>query len=341
MEIGVLGVNHKSCPLYLREALTKAFEKLFIESGEYSAFSYVLLSTCNRVEIYFAGQAIAHIHGVILSLLRKKMHLVFEHVLYSYFGEDVFLHLVKVSCGLDSALVGESDIQRQVKLAYEKTRVQYKLSSLLHYLFQKSLRISKHVRSFYDYAKRANQLEEIILLQLKTLLGDLSSKRVLFIGNSQMNRKILALFMTQFFQEIVLYSRRGEDLHLLQKYPSLKMSLEDGLQNWQEYDVVISATKHEGYVLKKSDRTRQEKIFLFDLSIPRSLDPALIKTPGVMLLNIENLVALFEEKKKFYRQELDACEKSIKQSVEAYTRRYLEKQMKKMLYLAASCDVSI
>ena len=336
MEIGVLGVNHKSCPLYLREALTKAFEKVFGQREIYSGFSYVLLSTCNRVEIYFAGQEIAHIHGVILSFLRKKMQLVFEHVLYSYFGEDVFLHLVKVSSGLDSALVGESDVQRQVKLAYEKTRIQSSLSSLLHYLFQKSLHISKHVRSFYNYAKRGSQLEDILLLQIKTLLKDLSSKKVLFIGNSQMNRKILALVITQPFGEVMLYSRRGVDVNLLKRYPSLKMHSDRCLQNWQGYDVVISATKQDGYILTKSHRTTDEKVLMFDLSIPRSLDPALAKTSGVILLNIEDLVSLFKEKKRCYQQELQACEKAIENSVEACTRRYREKQIKKALYMEGS-----
>ena len=311
MEIGVLGVNHKSCPLYLREALTRSFEKVFGEEKGSLVFSYVLLSTCNRVEIYFSGQDIAHIHGVFLSLLRKKMQLVFEHVLYSYFSDDAFLHLVKVCSGLDSALVGECDIQRQVKLSYEKTRQQYQLSSLLHYLFQKSLRISKHVRSFYNYAKKGNHLEEILLLQMKALLGELSSNRVLFIGNSQMNRKILALFMTQSFQQITLYSRRGEDLELLKRYPLLKMRSASYLKHWQEYDVVISATKQEGYILTKGSRTIDKKILMFDLSIPRSLDPALSKTSGVILLNIEDLMSFFEAKKRFYREELKSCEKEI------------------------------
>ena len=90
MEIGVLGVNHKSCSLFLREKLTGAFEKIFKENSHFLEGSYVLLSTCNRVEIYFTAQEVVSRHGAILALLRKHMELSFQHVLYSYFGEDVF-----------------------------------------------------------------------------------------------------------------------------------------------------------------------------------------------------------------------------------------------------------
>jgi glutamyl-tRNA reductase len=101
--------------------------------------------------------------------------------------------------------------------------------------------------------------------------------------------------------------------------------------------VVISATKQEGYVLTKSQRTTEETVLMFDLSIPRSLDPTLAKMSGVILLNIEDLISLFEEKKRVYRQELYACEKAIERSVKAYTRLYRDKQINKAFYL--SCDV--
>jgi len=336
MEVGVIGINHKSCPLYLREILTRAFEEVF--GPPLPGFSYVLLSTCNRVEIYFTGRDMALLHVKILALLRQRIQLSFEHVLYSYFESDVFLHLVKVTCGLDSAIIGECDIQRQVKLAYEKAceEKQEKLSASLHYLFQKSLRIAKHIRSFYDYAHARESLEEKVFSQIKTFLQEISSRRVLLIGNSMMNRKLLVVLATKGFKKIALYSRRGADQQLLIRYPMLRMGQEELLESWQEYDVIVSATKHPSYVLKNTPRTRGHKMLMFDLSIPRSIDPLLSQDPRTTVLNTEDIAALLEQKKGLQKKELSSCEEEVKRAVGRYYALYQAKMAYMSLGSAAS-----
>jgi glutamyl-tRNA reductase len=336
MELCVIGINNKSCPLYLREILTRAFEEIFgnKEREKYS-FSYVLLSTCNRVEIYFTDHEIAAVHVRVIAALRKKMTIPFEHVLYSYFESDVFLHLVRVTCGLDSAIVGESDIQRQVKLAYEIAGKQRELSSYLHYLFQKSLRVGKQIRSFHTYSKGGFNFEELVFSQIKAFLQEIPSRKLLFIGNSEMNRKFLPLFYSKSFKQLSMYSRRGEDIELLSRYPLLDMEERDICKSWQEFDVIISATKEMDYVLKNAIRKTEHKILLLDLSIPRSIDPALSKDPKTTLLNIEDIASLFEEKRSIYKTELMSCEESVRSCVERYFFLYRKKLLKKQLYAAA------
>lgn len=332
MEVGVIGINNKSCPLYLREILTRAFEEVFRERNQCS-FSYVLLSTCNRIEIYFADREIANMHVRILSLLRKKIHFPFEHVLYSYFESDVFLHLVRVTCGLDSAIIGESDIQRQVKFAYEQSKAGgQKFPSYLHYVFQKSLRIGKQIRSCSIYSKGQCNFEELLFSQVKVFLQDISSRKLLFIGNSETNRKLLSLFSSKSFKKLALYSSRGQDRDLMGKYPSLQMGGDDFIKRWQEYDVIISATKHKEYVIKYSPRESVHKMLIFDLSIPRSIDPALAKDTRTTLLNSEDLAELFEEKRSIYKTELMSCENSVRHCVEKHFSLYRQKLLKKQLY---------
>lgn len=330
MELCVIGINNKSCPLYLRELLTRAFEEIFgSKEKEKHSFSYVLLSTCNRVEIYFTDHEIAAVHVKILAVLRKKMSVPFEHVLYSYFESDVFLHLVRVTCGLDSAIVGECNIQRQVKLAYEQANEQKILSSYLHYLFQKSLRIGKQVRSFYRYSKEGSNFEELVFSQVKAFLEEIPSHKLLFIGNSEMNRKFLPLFSSKPFKKLSMYSRRGKDFDLLNKYPSLEMEEKNVEDFWQEYDVIISATKDLEYVLKNTVRKTEHKMLLLDLSIPRSIDPALSNDSKTILLNVEDIASLFEEKRSIYKTELMSCEKAVRSCVERYFILYREKLLKK------------
>src|SRR3989304_3124875 len=126
MRIGVLGINHKSASLDVREAVARASHAIAAD------FSAVLLSTCNRTEIYFSEDDLAGAHSQILHELKSRIGISFEHALYAYFGEDCFFHLAAVTAGLDSGLLGESEIQRQVKAAYQAATG---LSSPLHFLF--------------------------------------------------------------------------------------------------------------------------------------------------------------------------------------------------------------
>jgi len=329
MEVGVIGINNKSCPLYLREILTRAFEKIFSQGRE---FPYILLSTCNRVEIYFAGVEIPSLHVKILALLRLHVHQSFEHVLYSYFESDVFLHLVRVTCGLDSAIIGESDIQRQVKRAYELTRQRVSLPSELHYLFQKSLQVAKQIRSLYDYAGGGDSLENKVFSQITTYLQPITSKKVLFVGNSEMNRKVLALLARKKFQHLALCSRRGVDAEMMEQYPSLQMGGEEMLSTWQEYDVIISATKYPGYVLKSVPRKSAHKMLIFDLSMPRSIDPLFAQDPRTTVLNSEDMALLIEQKRGAYKRDLYACEEAVQRYVMQQFARYEVKRRHKIAF---------
>src|SRR3984957_2397898 len=148
MRVGVIGINAKSSELSLREHLAKATVKLFgAEALDALQFGFLFLSTCHRTEIYFSSLDLAATHSVILQLLRQEIDLPFEHNLYSYFGDECFTHLAKVVAGLDSVILGEGEIQRQVKRAYETAQVYRKLPAPLHFLFQKSFKIAKELRS--------------------------------------------------------------------------------------------------------------------------------------------------------------------------------------------------
>jgi len=148
MRIGLVGINHKLASLSLRESLAKAFRKCFGNSHP-----FILLLTCNRIELYFSSPDLAATHTAILSALKKETSCECDQKLYSFFGMECFLHLAKVTAGFDSAIMAETEIQGQVKQAYEEALKSKKLPSELHFLFQKSLHISKLCRSKYDLGR--------------------------------------------------------------------------------------------------------------------------------------------------------------------------------------------
>ncbi len=136
MRVGLIGINHKLADLKLRELLAYACQKRFGPVfSTHENHSFVLLSTCNRTEVYFSSEDLTNTHNYLLSILRQEVKYEFEQKLYSFFGYDCFFHLSRVTAGLDSAIVAETEIQGQVKTAYDNAQEFSQLPSDLHFLF--------------------------------------------------------------------------------------------------------------------------------------------------------------------------------------------------------------
>ncbi len=121
MRIGVVGINHRLAGLELRDSLARICQKKFgSDRITHSNHSFILLSTCNRTEVYFCSDNLPESHSYLINALRGDVSEDFDQKLYSFFGSDCFLHLCRVTAGLDSAIVAETEIQGQVKTAYEK-----------------------------------------------------------------------------------------------------------------------------------------------------------------------------------------------------------------------------
>src|ERR1700722_6536475 len=220
MRIGIIGINHKSAELRLREKLAKACERLFgsLYSYHHPEISFVLLSTCNRTEIYFHAEDPSETHTYLLNALRCEIEEEFEHKIYSYFGNECFFHLARVTAGVDSALVGETEIQGQVKRAYEMAHALRSLDQELHFLFQKCLKIGKNVRSNTEFSYGLPSIEEAILNVGKKLLGNLEKRKILFVGLSEINHKIFVHFKQMGCCNISLCNRStGRALEMAQR----------------------------------------------------------------------------------------------------------------------------
>lgn len=258
MRIGVIGINHEESPIEEREKLSLIAERKLSGHG-------VLISTCNRTELYFSSPHLAIKHIELLNIIRNEVEGPFENHLYSYFERDAFLHLTRVTTGLDSALIGESEIQGQVKRAYVK--YQQGLSPDLHFAFQKALKIGKDVRTLFNMPKGVCALAEVIIKLVP-------KGRVLCIGNSVINRTLIrSLSRTH---QMVLCSRTHAGMGWEER------------ANWSDYDAVISASNHRGYLLPPP--RAESKTVLIDLSVPRNIDPEL----GALhpLYNIDRLIKL-------------------------------------------------
>ncbi len=301
MRTGVLGVNHKSSELSLREMLAKACQRqLSRETRIAQELSCTVLSTCNRTEIYFSSEDLAFAHTRILSCLRDEVTEPFEHKLYTFFGSDCFFHLAAVTSGLDSVIVGESEIQRQVKQAYETTALYYRLPSCMHFLFQKSLKIGKQIRSKGAVGRKQQVLPGMILQISQWFFEDLHNRKILFVGNSEINRKAIAYFKQKRCNDLTLFTRGTLAAQELQQEYGISIFDWSQLNAWKGYDLVICGTNHTQYVLSSQqlEENNLSTKLIFDLSVPRTVDPQLGRHPHLTLFNIEELGKLIDQKRE-------------------------------------------
>ncbi len=295
MEVGVIGINHKSSDVALRELLAKAARHCFGNDLMYPWLSHVLLSTCNRTEVYFSGGNLAEFQSVILNVLRSKINAPFEHRLYSFFGEDCFTHLTEVTSGLDSAILLESDIQHQVKIAYHHACIDRNLSSAMHFMFQKCFKIAKAMRCMFQ---AAHSLEQMIFTLTQNFFRSNMDLNILFVGNSAVNRKILSVFFNKGFTQLNVCTRHPKSLEREAKKKGYSLLGWDHLQEWLQYDLIICGAIGDDYIIKREDvdgcHVLNSNRLILDLAVPRNVDPQIAHHPQIHLLNIDEISRLSE-----------------------------------------------
>ncbi len=299
MRIGVVGINHKLAPVDLRERVAAAFQRHFCLENPLKSFSeespFILLSTCNRSELYFSAPDLAYAHQAILALLKKELSDDFEQKLYTFFGLDCFLHLAKVTAGLDSAIIAETEIQGQVKGAYETACGLRSLCSELHFLFQKSLKIGKEVRSRYQIEKSLPDLEHALFFHATDFLKK-STFRTLFVGASEINLKIAHFFMQK--GQLITFCNRTP----ISSLPFNAIGWHELQNAWKEFELVVCATKSPHYLLHPCEQAPQQQL-LVDLSVPRNIDPMLAQGRR-HLLNIDHLQLFLQSRRSLVESQL-------------------------------------
>jgi glutamyl-tRNA reductase len=319
MHVGVVGLNHRLAELNLREMLAKTSQRRFGPGcSVHIHHDFVLLSTCNRTEIYFSSVDLTETHKYILSILRHDIGCDFEQKLYSFFDEDCFQHLARVTSGLDSAIVFETEIQGQVKVAYERACQYSRLSHHLHFLFQKCLRVAKKVRSGIPVERGVPDVEHAILNTGKHFFSEIEGQEVLFIGASNINMKILHFLKNKDIDNITLCNRTDTIAWQVAEKYNLKTLSWNRLDTWQKYDWVIFGTKSPDYLItnKCLENSKCSQKLIIDLCVPRNVDPYLGKNPQVTLLNIDQINRMLKMRKKQIHSLVTYAESVVNESSE-------------------------
>ncbi len=319
MQVGVIGINHKSAHLHLRECFAKVCQRRFGSGNStHGVHHFVLLSTCNRTEVYFSSPDPAETHSYLLKIFRQDITENFEHKLYSFFGYDCFAHLCSVTAGLDSAIIAETEIQGQVKNAYEGAVEFQKLPGELHFMFQKSLKTGKKVRSLLKMGRGMPSLEGAIIGAAALLFEDFAKTSVLFVGASEINRKVFLSFRSRGFENIAFCNRTAARTREIVGEESISILPWESLQRWTEYDFILFGTKSPDYLVNAGElpESFDATKLVVDLSVPRNVEPRVGKHPQITLHNIDQLSRVVDKNRKLQLGHVEEMEQLIASSVE-------------------------
>ncbi len=339
MNIGVLGVNYKSSELVRRELFAKIAQK-FAESSSSSA--HVLLSTCNRTELYFSSDNLVQTYCQLLMDLKAIAGKDLDQVFYCYFDKQCFTHLAQVVSGIDSVVFGEAEIQRQVKKSYEYAKQSCSLPFSLHYLFQKCIKIGKEIRTEYRLPKGPVSLEGTLWELSCCFFAGNKSLSVLFVGCSEINRKIIPFFKAKGITDLHLTTRHPEIAKEMIDKQGVRLLPWHEMSRWVDFDIVVSSSPSQEYLLMQGHTSQDFPVqnrLIFDLSLPRSVEPTIEKHSRITLRNIEEIGHFMEQKQKGSLQEGLLIKTKIEEAVSWQLVCYEKKREKDCLYAEreASC----
>jgi glutamyl-tRNA reductase len=333
MRLIAAGISHKTAPVEVREQLAVKPSHLADAAEVLKLFGHldevVLLSTCNRVEIYgTTRRATGHIKSLLQLLCAEPRAL--NPYIYLYEDADAARHLLRVAAGLDSMVLGETEITGQIKNAYETAREAGLTGPILNRLFQKAFQTTKEIRTRTAIGRGTVSIKSAAVeLIEKAFSDDLASKSVMVMGAGEMAERCVRLLFKKGVRSIFVSSRSFDRaLDLTTRCGGEAVCFGDCLFEMRDVDVVIAATSSAETLLSCDDienlmkARRKRPLFLIDLSVPRNIDPAAGQLENVTLYDMDDLGALARQGVQGRERELTACHQIIEARVAALTEKF-------------------
>jgi glutamyl-tRNA reductase len=333
MEILVVGLNHKTAPINLRERLHVSEQDLpkplemMGESAE--LVERMLVATCNRVEVYAVTEGqIEKATAVIADCLATYGNVEkteFIDKLYTHTAAEAVRHVFRVASSLDSLVVGEPQILGQVKSAYTTAQAREATGIILNNLLEQAFHVAKRVRTETGVAASAVSVSSAAVELARKIFGDLTGRSVLILGAGEMAELALRHLVDDGVRSVLVANRSFDRaVTLARQFDGRAVTFEGFRQEMVGADIVISATSAPHVILKKEDvqtiiqQRRHRPIFLIDIADPRDIDPACNDLDNVYLYNIDDLQSVVEANLKERKREAERAETIIDREVGVY-----------------------
>ncbi|MFH1703595.1 MAG: glutamyl-tRNA reductase [Nitrospirota bacterium] len=332
MKVLVAGLNHNTADIEVREKVAFNGSKLQEGLVELKNLPHVdevvILSTCNRMELYAgvkdtekASESIktfiSGFHNIDRSLLDKAI--------YVYDDVDAVRHIFRVASSLDSMVIGEPQILGQLKEAFEFALEKKTTGILLNKLMKKAISVAKRVRSETRIAENAVSISFAAVELAKKIFTDLSAKVFMLLGAGEMAELAAKHLMSNGVKEVIVANRRYERAcELAKEFSGRPVALDNFLREMVHSDIVICSTGAPNYIVVKEQmqkvmkERKQRQVFIIDISVPRNIDPKINDLDNVYLYNIDDLQGIVDENMFERKKEAEKAERIIEEEIEPF-----------------------
>jgi glutamyl-tRNA reductase len=334
MSVVVIGLSHRSAPVELRERFALAGEKI---PGALQALraagianEAAILSTCNRVEIYAATElapaaAFAELKKFFIQW-GETPHQELCDEIYFHAEPHSLQHLFKVAAGLDSMVIGETEIFGQLKDAYELALAHQHTGARLNKAFQRAFNVAKHIRTATNIQRGSVSVMSAAVELAEKIFSDLAEHEVLVIGAGETSEKTARALQSRGVKKITVTNRspeRAQSLAVELGAGTSTVPFEQWPQEFERIDIAVSSTAAPHHILDRAKleplmkRRKNRPLLLIDIAVPRDIDPAVNELDNVYLYNVDDLQSIADDYLNLRKEEVVRCEKIITEKVAA------------------------
>jgi glutamyl-tRNA reductase len=326
MNLFCVGLSHRTTNVETRERFAGHAETDCVLRNSGCAEA-LLLSTCNRVEVYGAAEKLVPTQEIARCLVRKMDNDLGNDVSAFYRYEDAGCaqHLFRVASGLDSMVVGETEILGQAKKAYESARASGAAGPYLHRLFQRAFRVAKQVRTHTEITRGPASVGSVAVDLAEKIFGHLAHCKVLVLGAGETSERTARSLVSRGVSDLRVSNRSGERAESLAHLVAGRaIRFEEWPEQCREIDILIAATSSEAPLLTRESlapmlRDRIDRpLFIIDIAVPRDVDPSVNELGGVYLYDIDSLQSIAEQSLALRRQQIVAAEVIIAEHLASF-----------------------
>ena len=329
MNIYCFGISHHTANVQVRErfaipdsaladSLTRLAKIRNVDEG-------VLLSTCNRTEFYIVSpDAQLTVELLLHDFYGLLESTEFQH-LFRLPAVPTIRHLFRVASGLESMVVGETEIFGQVKRAYEAAAKSGTTGRILNRLFQKAFQVGKHVRSSTGITRGRGSVGSVAVDLAQQIFGNLAGCKIMILGAGETSERTARCFQSRGTKQLFVSNRSYERaVALAEAMGGRAIRFDDWEQEFRDLDILVSSTAAPHAVLTRAKiepilRTRRDRpLFIIDLAMPRDVEPAVHDLDGVFVYDLDSLQAIADQTLEARRKELVACDGLIEKHVDDF-----------------------
>jgi len=331
----VIGLNHKTAPVELRERLSIDASRLEEALGALVSIAAVsecvILSTCNRTEVYACTRTRADDAQIVdwIGAFCGVPVDAYERHLYSWAGHKAAEHLFRVAAGIDSMVIGEAQILGQVKAAYAAAKRAHSTGSVLNSLFHHAVSVGKRVRSETAIGRGAFSVGSVAVQLAESIFEGLQGRTILVVGAGKTAELALTHLTCAGAGRVLVANRTKQKAEALAaEYSGLAVAFQDIPTALGEADIVITSTGSTEPIITRRmmaqamSARRGRPVFLIDIAVPRDVEASVGELDSVFLYNIDDLRAVLERDTHIRRTEIEHAEAVIAQELQRFMVRY-------------------